>query len=108
MTVSPNGDTDGIDSNGSYKQTGGVVITRGPRSQNAAAIDADGSVSVSGGTLIVLGYGRVSTGGSVRSVSLSLHSSGSHTVSIDGTSYTFTNAYSYGATVCYSDASVSS
>ncbi|MBR0303093.1 MAG: carbohydrate-binding domain-containing protein, partial [Clostridia bacterium] len=108
VTVSPSGDTDGIDSNGYYTQTGGVVITRGPNSQNTAAIDADGSVSISGGTLIVLGYGRVSTSGSVKTVSLSLHSSGSHTVNIDGTSYTFTNAYSYGATTCYSDATVSS
>ncbi len=108
VTVSPSGDTDGIDSNGTYKQTGGVVITRGPNSQNAAAIDADGSVSISGGTLIVLGYGRVGTSGSVKTVSLSLHSSGSHTVNIDGTSYTFTNAYSYGATTCFSDATVSS
>ena len=108
VTVSPSGDTDGIDSNGYYTQTGGVVITRGPNSQNAAAIDAEGSVSISGGTLIVLGYGRASTSGSVKTVSLSLHLSGSHTVNIDGTSYTFTNAYSYGATTCYSDATVSS
>ena len=108
VTVLPNGDTDGIDSNGSYTQTGGVVITRGPNSQMAAAIDADGSVSVSGGTLIVLGYGRVSTGGQVRSYSLSLHSSGSHTVTVDGTSYAFENAAAYGSTACYSDVSVSS
>ena len=107
VTVSPNGDTDGIDSNGSYSQTGGVVITRGPGMEMAAAIDADGSVTVSGGTLIVLGYGRVSTGGSVKSYSLSLNSSGSHTVNIDGTSYTFTNADSYARTSCYSDAAVS-
>ncbi|MBR4467364.1 MAG: carbohydrate-binding domain-containing protein, partial [Clostridia bacterium] len=107
VTVSPNGDTDGIDSNGSYTQTGGVVITRGPSNQNAAAIDADGSVGVSGGTLIVLGYGRVSTGGGVKTVSLSLHSAGDHTVTVDGASYTFTNAGAYGGTACYSDATVS-
>ena len=108
VSVSPNGDTDGIDSNGSYKQTGGIVITRGPNNQNMAAIDADGSVSVTGGTLIVIGYGRVTAGGSVKTYSLSLHSSGSHTVVIDGTPYTFTNTNSYGATKCYSDVSVSS
>ncbi|MBO4428725.1 MAG: carbohydrate-binding domain-containing protein [Clostridia bacterium] len=108
VTVSPNGDTDGIDSNGTYKQTGGVVIARGPSNQNMAAIDADSSVTISGGTLIVLGYGRVSTGGSVKSYSLSLHSAGSHTVKIDGTPYTFTNAYSYGRTTVYSDVTVSS
>ncbi|MBQ7726942.1 MAG: carbohydrate-binding domain-containing protein [Clostridia bacterium] len=108
VTVAASGDVDGIDSNGSYAQTGGVVITRGPNSEMAAAIDADGTVSVSGGTLIVLGYGRVSTSGSVESYSLSLHSSGSHTVNIGGTSYTFTNASAYGRTMCYSDVSVSS
>ena len=108
VTVAPSGDTDGIDSNGTYKQTGGVVITRGPGSEMAAAIDADGSVAISGGTLIVLGYGRVSASGSVKTVSLSLHSAGSHTVTIDGTSYTFTNASSYARTICYSDATVSS
>lgn len=106
VTVSANGDTDGIDSNGNYSQTGGVVITRGPNSEMAAAIDADGSVSVTGGTLIVLGYGRVSTGGSVKSYSLSLHSEGSHTVKIGGTGYTFENASAYGRTLCYSDKTV--
>ena len=108
VTVSPNGDTDGIDSNGTYKQTGGVVIARGPNNQNMAAIDADNSVSVSGGTLIVLGYGRVSASGSVKKYTLSLHSAGSHTVTIGGESYTFTNASAYGSTTCYSDVAVSS
>lgn len=108
VTVSPNGDTDGIDSNGTYNQTGGIVITRGPNNQNMAAIDADGTISVTGGTLIVLGYGRVSTGGSVKSYSLSLHSAGSHTVKIDGVSYTFSNANAYGRTTVYSDTTVSS
>ena len=107
VNVSASGDTDGIDSNGSYTQTGGVVITRGPNSDMAAAIDADGSVSVTGGTLIILGYGRVSTGGSVKSVSLSLHSAGTHTVTVGGVKYTFTNTSAYGRTLCYSDSTVS-
>ncbi|MBQ3866111.1 MAG: carbohydrate-binding domain-containing protein, partial [Clostridia bacterium] len=107
VTVSPNGDTDGIDSNGTYVQTGGVVITRGPSSQMAAAIDADGSVTVSGGTLIVLGYGNVRTSGSVKTYSLSLHNAGTQSVTIGGTAYTFTNANAYGRTTVYSDASVS-
>ena len=107
VTVSPNGDTDGIDSNGTYKQTGGIVITRGPSNQNMAAIDADSSVSVTGGTLIILGYGRVTTGGGVKTYSLSLHSAGSHTIKINGVSYTFTNANAYGRTTVYSDVTVS-
>ena len=107
VSVSPNGDTDGIDSNGYYSQTGGVVITRGPNSEMAAALDAERGISVSGGTLIVLGYARVSASAGVKSVSLSVNSEGSHTVKIGGESYTFTNGYSYGMTICYSDTSVS-
>lgn len=107
VSVSPNGDTDGIDSNGNYTQTGGIVITRGPNSEMAAAIDADGTVSISAGTLIVLGYGNVRTGGSVNTYSISLNSAGSHTITVGGTQYTFTNAYSYGRTTCYSSVSIS-
>lgn len=52
------GDVDGIDSNGYYKQTGGVVITRGAAGGSnsmASGLDVDGSVNVNGGTLIGLG-----------------------------------------------------
>ena len=101
VTVPSNGDTDGIDSNGTYTQSGGIVITRGPNQQMAAAIDADSSVTITGGTLIILGYGNVRTSG-VKAYSLSLHSSGDHSVTIDGTTYNFTNKYSYGRTICYS------
>ena len=107
VSVPANGDTDGIDSNGSYTQSGGVVITRGPNMDMAAAIDAEGGVQVTGGTLIALGYGRIQTGGGVGEVSLSLHSEGTHTVTVDGKSYTFTNSSAYGQTICVSDASVS-
>ena len=57
VTVST-GDTDGVDSNGSYKQTGGTVVARNPNSNggsNMAAIDCDSSITVSGGTLISVG-----------------------------------------------------
>ena len=107
VTVPANGDVDGIDSNGSYEQTGGLVITRGPNIEMAAAIDAEAAVQVTGGTLIALGYGRIQTGGGVGEVSLSLHSEGTHTVTVDGKSYTFTNSSAYGQTICVSDASVS-
>ena len=107
VSVSPNSDTDGIDSNGTYTQSGGIVIAKGPNNQNMAALDSDGAASISGGTLIILGYGRVNTSGSVKTYSLSLHSAGSHTVTIDGTAYTFTNASAYGNTTCYSSVSVS-
>ena len=109
VAVSPSGDTDGIDSNGSYLQTGGLVITRGPNNPNMAALDVDerGTATISAGTLIVLGYASVKTSGNVRTYSASFHSKGSHTVDIDGIGYTFENAYSYGQTRCYSSVSVS-
>lgn len=106
VTVSASGDVDGIDSNGSYTQTGGIVITRGPNMDMSAAIDADGWVTVSGGTLIILGYGHVSAGGGVESYSLDLSAAGTHTVTIDGVSYTFTNPENYGRTLVYSDVPV--
>ena len=49
------GDTDGIDSNGSYLQTGGLVITRGaPNNAHnlATGLDTDFGTSMTGGTLI--------------------------------------------------------
>ena len=88
-------------------QLAAIAALKSQAGAMAAAIDAEGQVSVTGGTLIVLGYGRVNTGSSVKTSSLSLHASGCHTVVIDGTAYTFTNAYSYGAARCYSSVSVS-
>lgn len=111
VNTSPNDDTDGIDSNGTYTQTGGVVITKGPNSTMAAAIDTDGTASITGGTIIILGgIGEkgLSKGSGVSSYTLSVHSSGSHTIKIDSVSYTISNQYSYGKTQCYSSVKVSS
>ncbi len=52
------GDTDGIDSNGTYAQTGGLVITRGaPNGAGgmASGLDCDGRATITGGTFIQLG-----------------------------------------------------
>ncbi len=50
------GDTDGIDSNGSFTLSGGVIITRGSPGTNgnrmSTGLDVDGTVSMTGGTLI--------------------------------------------------------
>ncbi len=51
-------DVDGIDANGSYKQTGGIVIVSNPNadsSGNTASVDSDGSVTVTGGIIVALG-----------------------------------------------------
>ena len=102
VEVPTNGDTDGIDSNGSYTQSGGVVITKGPGSASgstgggAFALDTDGSVTVTSGTLIVFG-GVEAKSPNVSKVTKTICSSntvnaGSHTVSLSSgsTSYTTT------------------
>ncbi|MCH5180852.1 MAG: carbohydrate-binding domain-containing protein [Erysipelotrichales bacterium] len=53
--VSLSGDTDCIDSNGTYVQTGGTMIACGPNSSMASALDTDGAVTLSGGSLILFG-----------------------------------------------------
>lgn len=50
-----NGDTDGIDSNGNFTLSGGVIVTRGSpgtSSQMSTGLDVDGTCSMTGGTLI--------------------------------------------------------
>lgn len=51
------GDTDGIDSNGNYVQTGGFVLVKsGSSSGNVSgSIDVDGTVTITGGTCVALG-----------------------------------------------------
>ena len=50
------GDTDGIDSNGNYTQTGGFVITKcGATGGGCAALDIDGTATITGGTIIAAG-----------------------------------------------------
>ena len=129
VTVNPNGDRDGIDSNGGIKITGGVVITRGPNSEMASPIDAANTVSISGGTVIVIGNapgsggrfsgpggfgGRGGFGGESWSVASNMQktqsnskglSSGSHSIIVGGETITYTHAYSYsGYTPVYSTA----
>lgn len=53
--VQGNGDRDGIDINGNYVQTGGLVITRGPANGGMWSLDTDGDVTLNGGTLVVVG-----------------------------------------------------
>lgn len=61
------GDTDAIDSNGDYRQTGGFVVARcgaNDQSGNMAALDLDGTFYMTGGTFVGLG----SMGGSLNNV----------------------------------------
>ena len=113
VTVPTSGDTDGIDSNGNYVQTGGVVITKGPGSASGSwggggawALDTDGSVSIRGGTLIVFGGIESTPGSSVTKTVCSSYtvSTGSHTVTVGGNTYTTTLSYQTNGCVVYSDA----
>jgi len=51
------GDTDAIDSNGYYKQSGGFVLVKGGSSSGnvAGSVDVDKSITVTGGTIIAFG-----------------------------------------------------
>lgn len=55
--TTPTGDTDAIDSNGNYIQSGGLVFVKGGASSGgmAGSIDVDGSVTVTGGTVFAVG-----------------------------------------------------
>jgi len=57
------GDTDAIDSNGTYTQTGGFVVSRSALSGGqGGALDTAGTVSITGGTFIGIGVSeRVAT-----------------------------------------------
>ncbi len=51
------GDTDAIDSNGSFLMTGGTVLVLGGAAMGnmAGSVDVDGTVTVTGGTILALG-----------------------------------------------------
>lgn len=98
VTVSANGDTDGIDSNGTITITDGIVIARGPNSNMAAPIDADGTIKITGGTVIIVGYyGMISTS-LTKTQSTSGCTKGNHTVTIGSTTINYTNTNSYSGT----------
>ncbi len=55
--TTPSGDTDAIDSNKDYVQSGGLVIVKGGSSSGnvSGSIDVDGTVTITGGTIVALG-----------------------------------------------------
>ncbi len=112
VTVPSSGDTDGIDSNGTYVQSGGVVIAKGPGSASgmtmgSAAIDTDGTVTISAGTLIIFGGSEQtpSCSGNVTKTlcSSSTVSTGTKTISFSSTSYSTTLTHSTSGCVVYSE-----
>ena len=113
VTVPTNGDTDGIDSNGTYTQTGGVVIACGLGSASgnvgggAWVLDTDKGVTLQGGTLILFGgmENTPTVSGMTKTIcSSATVSAGSHTVTVNETSYNVTLSSGAGGCIVYSDA----
>lgn len=50
---------DAIDSNGSVEITGGTVLVNGPSSDGDGALDYDGEATISGGTVLMIGSSRM-------------------------------------------------
>ncbi|MBO6280236.1 MAG: carbohydrate-binding domain-containing protein [Bacilli bacterium] len=128
------GDTDGIDSNGNFTLSGGAIVTRGSPGTNgggmSTGMDVDGTVSMTGGTLIAFngleaspsasgtikyagtsgantggqggGPGGGGPGGWRASSSSRTFSAGNYVLSGDGLSVSFTNDYVYGSFLVYS------
>jgi hypothetical protein len=53
---------DGIDANGTIDMTGGTVIVNGPTEQMNSALDYDGSFTLSGGVLVAVGSAGMAQG----------------------------------------------
>ncbi len=100
--TTPSGDTDAVDSNGSFVMTGGTAIIKGGASNGmmAGSVDVDNSISVTGGTIIAFG-GICETPGSgsvnVYVSSGTSFSAGSYTLAVKGgdsiLSFTLSSSY---------------
>ncbi len=133
IDIAVNGqDVDGIDSNGTFAQSGGVVISRGSPFDNSGmstALDVDGIATISGGTFIAFngtetsptkGEGVLFAGTSnpgshqpnpphLKQAGDSNRSfeSGSYLLSGDNLSISFVNTYQYSSFMVYSNSIVS-
>lgn len=99
------GDVDGIDSNNTYTQTGGVVITKGGTGGMSTGLDTDGTARVNSGSLIIFGRPEKTPtlGTGVTSYTLSgSYSVGTYTVSNTINTVEVTTKYSYTAVYVYS------
>ena len=108
ITINGN-DVDGIDSNGNFSQTGGIVITRGAAGGNnsmSTGLDVDNTASVTGGTFIAFGSSLEKTpslGSSVKSyTSSNSYGTGTWKFVTGSTTITTTNSYSYSGLRIYS------
>jgi hypothetical protein len=73
ITVVVTAGGDGIDANGSIVMTGGTVLVHGPTADNNGAIDYDGSFDLSGGVLVAAGSAGMAQGPGAGSSQAFLH-----------------------------------
>lgn len=107
ITVKGN-DVDGIDSNNSYTQTGGFVITKGANGGMSTGLDTDGVARVDGGSLIIFGRPEKTPtlGSGVSSYTLSgNYSIGTYLLSNTINSIEVTTVYSYTSIYVFSNES---
>lgn len=75
-TIQVDAEGDGIDSNGSVLQDGGIVVIHGPADSGNGALDYDSSYDISGGTLFAIGMSGMaqatSTSSTQNSISINL------------------------------------
>lgn len=78
-TIMVNASGDGIDSNGTLTISGGTVIVSGPADSSNAAFDTEGSFTINGGNVLGLGYSGMlvtpSSSSAQNSITLTLGSS---------------------------------
>lgn len=102
-----NSEGDGIDANGSITMTGGEVYIAGPSRQDNGALDYDDTFTLTGGTLVALDNGGMTTTPSSTEVSggmVSIQGSSTFQVSnASGTLISFAPGKSYTTAVVYSD-----
>ena len=101
--ITPNGDTDAIDSNGNFAMSGGFVLVEAGSSMGgvAGSVDVDGKITVTGGTIVALGgICEVPSTGSVNTyvTNKTTFGAGTYTVSDSSgntiVSFTTTGSYS--------------
>lgn len=101
------GDVDGIDSNGTYSQTGGLVITKGGSGSGPSnALDTDKGTTITGGTLMIFGTAEnyPTKGANMTSYTLKgPFAIGNYLVSNGVNEVTVSTKYQYSQVYVYSD-----
>ena len=100
-------DVDAIDSNGTFTQTGGIIITKGGTGGMSTGLDVDGTAKITGGTFICFGKPEktpTATGLNSKTFSGS-YSAGTYRITNGTIDLTTTTKYSYSVIYVWTDGS---